>query len=133
MKITKEYIDDTVVCIIRDITDGIWDTILEDNDNRKNADLMARLMEICGVMYLADELKSVVDEQNGDVEVNELRIYTNDEYKANLRKELEENGLYESIRKRLDAIDVLSSELRWLKYAYIQEMMREILDLVEMR
>ena len=65
MKITKEYIDDTVVCIIRDITDGIWDTILEDNDKTKNDDLMARLMEICGVMYLADELKSVVDEQNG--------------------------------------------------------------------
>ena len=62
MKITKEYIDDTVVCIIRDITDGIWDTILEDNDKSKNADLMARLMEISGVMYLADELKSVVDE-----------------------------------------------------------------------
>ena len=62
MKITKEYIDDTVVCIIRDITDGIWDTILADNDKRKNDALMARLMEICGVMYLADELKSVVDE-----------------------------------------------------------------------
>ena len=41
MKITKEYIDDTVVCIIRDITDGIWDTILADNDKRKNDDLMA--------------------------------------------------------------------------------------------
>ena len=62
MKITKEYIDDTVVCIIRNITDGIWDTILEDNYKRKDADLMAILMEICGVMYLADELKSVVDE-----------------------------------------------------------------------
>ena len=62
MKITKEYIDDTVVCIIRDITDGIWDTILTDNDKRKNDDLMARLMEICGVMYLADELKKVVHE-----------------------------------------------------------------------
>ena len=62
MKITKEYIDDTVVCIIKDITDGIWDTILLDNDKTKNDDLMARLMEICGVMYLADELKSVVDE-----------------------------------------------------------------------
>ena len=62
MKITKEYIDDAVVCIIRDITDGIWDTILLDNDKIKNADLMARLMEICGVMYLADELKNVVDE-----------------------------------------------------------------------
>ena len=62
MKITKEYIDDAVVCIIRDITDGIWDTILLNNGNIKNADLMARLMEICGVMYLADELKKVVDE-----------------------------------------------------------------------
>ena len=62
MKITKEYIDDTVVCIIRDITDGIWDSILLENDKIKNADLMARLMEICGVMYLADELKKVVDE-----------------------------------------------------------------------
>ena len=62
MKITKEYIDDTVVCIIRNITDGIWDSIVEDNDKRRNADLMARLMEICGVMYLADELKKVVDE-----------------------------------------------------------------------
>lgn len=65
--------------------------------------------------------------------MNELRIYTNDEYKANLRKELEEDGLYECVKKRLDAIDVLSSELRWLKYAYIQEMMREVLDLIEMR
>ena len=62
MKITKEYIDDTVVCIIRNITDGIWDSIVEDNDKRRNADLMARFMEICGVMYLADELKRVVDE-----------------------------------------------------------------------
>ena len=62
MKITKEYIDDTVVCIIRNITDDIWDSIVDDNDKRRNADLMARFMEICGVMYLADELKKVVDE-----------------------------------------------------------------------
>ena len=62
MKITKEYIDDTVVCIIRNITDSIWDSIVEDNDKRRNADLMARFMEICGVLHLADELKKVVDE-----------------------------------------------------------------------
>ena len=62
MKITKEYIDDTVVCIIRNIIDDIWDSIVDDNDKRRNADLMARFMEICGVMYLADELKKVVDE-----------------------------------------------------------------------
>ena len=63
----------------------------------------------------------------------ELKKYTDDEYKANLRKELEEDGLYESVRKRLDVIDIISSELRWLKYAYVQEMMCEILDLIEMR
>ena len=65
--------------------------------------------------------------------MKELRIYTNDEYRANLRKELEENGLYESVRKRFDVIDSISSELRWLKYAYVQEMMCEVLDLIEMR
>ena len=63
----------------------------------------------------------------------ELKKYTDDEYKVNLRKELEEDGLYESVRKRFDVIDSISSELRWLKYAYIQEMMREVLDLIEMR
>ena len=65
--------------------------------------------------------------------MSELRIYTNDEYKADLRKELEEDGLYKCVRKRLDVIDTLSSELRWLKYAYVQEMMCEVLDLIEMR
>ena len=33
--------------------------------------------------------------------MNELRIYTNDEYKADLRKELEEDGLYECVKKGL--------------------------------
>lgn len=62
-----------------------------------------------------------------------LRVYTNDEYKADLRKELEENGLYESIKKRLDEINTITSELGYLKHRYIQETMCEILDLVEMR
>ena len=65
--------------------------------------------------------------------MNELKIYTDDEYRANLRKELEEDGLYECVSKRLDVIDTLSSEFRWLKYAYVQEMMCEILDLIELR
>lgn len=63
----------------------------------------------------------------------ELKKYIDDEYKANLRKELEEDGLYESVRKRFDVINIISSDLRWLKYAYIQEMMCEVLDLIEMR
>ena len=65
--------------------------------------------------------------------MNEFRIYTNDEHKANLRKELEEDGLYKCVNKRLDVIDTLSSEFRWLKYAYVQEMIYEIRDLIEMR
>ena len=65
--------------------------------------------------------------------MNELTKRTNDKYKAKLRKDLEENGLYKSVSKRLDVINVISADLRWLRHAYIQEMMREILDVVEMR
>lgn len=63
----------------------------------------------------------------------ELKKYTDDEYKVSLEKELEEDGLYESVRKRFDIINIISSDLRWLKYAYIQEIMCEILDLIELR
>lgn len=63
----------------------------------------------------------------------ELKKYTDDEYKVSLEKELEEDGLYESVRKRFDVINIISSDLRWLKYAYVQEIMCEILDLIELR
>lgn len=63
----------------------------------------------------------------------ELKKYTDDEYKVSLEKELEEDGLYESVRKRFDIINIISSDLRWLKYAYIQEIMCEILDLIELK
>ena len=63
----------------------------------------------------------------------ELKKYADDEYKVSLKKELEEDGLYESVRKRLDIINIISSDLKWLKYAYVQEMMCEILDLIESR
>ena len=62
-----------------------------------------------------------------------LRAHTDDEYKADLRKELEENGLYKSVNKRLDDINIATSELYWLKRGYVQEMMCEILDLIELR
>lgn len=63
----------------------------------------------------------------------ELKKYTDDEYKASLEKELEEDGLYESVKKRFDVINIISSDLRWLKYAYVQEIMCEILDLIELK
>ena len=62
-----------------------------------------------------------------------LRVHTDDGYKADLRKELEENGLYKSVNKRLDDINIATSELHWLKRGYVQEMMCEILDLIELR
>ena len=65
--------------------------------------------------------------------MNEFRIYTDDEYRANLRKELEEDGLYECVSKRLDEIDTMTSELSYLKHRHVQEKMCEVLDLVEMR
>lgn len=65
--------------------------------------------------------------------MTELRKRTDDKYKANLRKELEENGLYKSVSKRLDVINVISVDLRWRSHAHIQEMIYEILDLIEMR
>ena len=45
----------------------------------------------------------------------ELKKYADDEYKVSLKKELEEDGLYESVRKRLDIINIISSDLKWLK------------------
>ena len=65
--------------------------------------------------------------------MNEITKRTNDKYKAKWRKDLEENGLYKSVSKRLDVINVISADLRWLRHAYIQEMIFEILDLIEMR
>ena len=71
------------------------------------------------------------DEQKGNVGMNELRIYTDDEYRANIRKELEEDGLYECVSKRLDEIDTMTSDL--LGCRRIQEIICEIRDLIEMR
>ena len=59
----------------------------------------------------------------------ELKIYTDDEYRANIRKELEEDGLYECVSKRLDEIDTMTSDL--LGCRHIQEIICEILDLIE--
>ena len=61
----------------------------------------------------------------------ELKKYADDEYKVSLKKELEEDGLYESVRKRLDEIDTMTSDL--LGCRSIQEIICEILDLIEMR
>ena len=62
MEITKECINDTTLRIIKYIIDNMWDSMGKNDESVKTADFTAPFLEICGVMYLADELKSVVDE-----------------------------------------------------------------------
>ena len=61
----------------------------------------------------------------------ELKKYADDEYKVSLKKELEEDGLYECVSKRLDEIDTMTSDL--LGCRRIQEIICEIRDLIELR
>lgn len=62
MKITKECINDTTIRIIRYIIDSVRDSMAENNESVKTADFTAPFIEICGALYLADELKKVIDE-----------------------------------------------------------------------
>ena len=62
MEITKECINDTTIRIIRYIIDSVRDSMAKNNESVKTADFIAPFMEICGVLYLADELKKVIDE-----------------------------------------------------------------------
>ena len=62
MEITKECINDTTIRIIKYIVDNMGDSMAKNNESVKTADFIAPFMEICGVLYLADELKKVIDE-----------------------------------------------------------------------
>lgn len=61
----------------------------------------------------------------------ELREYTEEEYQANLRKELTEGCLLKAIHKRCDEINYLSSNLGYITHRTIQEQMVEIQDLIK--
>ena len=59
---TKECINYVTLCLIRDIIDNVWISIAENNERVETADFTTPFMEICGALYLADELKKVIDE-----------------------------------------------------------------------
>ena len=59
---TKECINYITLCLIRDIIDNVWDSISKNNERVETADFTAPFMKICGALYLADELKKVIDE-----------------------------------------------------------------------
>ena len=88
--------------------------------------------------FIEKEIVQVIDKKialirASEQKMNESTKRIRGEYRADLRKELEENGLYESVRKRLDEISIMASEFSWFGYRYVQEMICEILDLIEMR
>lgn len=63
-----------------------------------------------------------------------LREYTKEEQEADLRKELAETGLYNCIKSRCDLIDdeCVNLQMSYIPHRYIQELMCEILDLIEL-
>ena len=61
-----------------------------------------------------------------------LREYPREEYLADIQKELDENGLYESVSKRCDEINEESAQLPYVAHRSIQEWMCEILDLIRL-
>ena len=88
--------------------------------------------------FIEKEIVQVIDKKialirASEQKMNESTKRVRGEYRADLRKELEENGLYESVRKRLDEISIMTSEFSWFGYRYVQEIICEILDLIEMR
>ena len=66
MEITKECINDTTIRIIKYIIDNMWDAMAKNDENVKTADFTAPFMEICGTLYLANELKNIIDNKFPD-------------------------------------------------------------------
>lgn len=62
----------------------------------------------------------------------EIRIYPQEKYKSDLRKELEAKGLYKAIEKRADEISEATYDLGYAGHRYIQELLVEIIDLAKM-
>ena len=60
----------------------------------------------------------------------ELRELTYAEYKNNLRKEIETDGLKAAIEKRCNLINEDCGSLRYIQHRGVQESLCEILDLL---
>ena len=67
MEITKECINDTTIRIIKYIVDNMGESMGKNDESVKTADFTAPFMEICGALYLANELKNIIDEQKDGV------------------------------------------------------------------
>ena len=65
--------------------------------------------------------------------MNELREYTKEEYKADMKKLLEEKGLYEAVKVYCDKIDEVAGNWGYVDHRDIQEFLCDILYLIELR
>ena len=88
--------------------------------------------------FIEKEIVQVIDKKialirASEQKMNESTKRIRGEYRTDLRKELEEDGLYKCVSKRLDEISIMTSEFSWFGYRYVQEIICEILDLIEMR
>ena len=61
-----------------------------------------------------------------------LTEYTQEEYKADMQKLLQEKGLYKAVEDKCDRINSLASALSYLPHREIQELMCDILFLIEL-
>ncbi|MBQ0112400.1 MAG: hypothetical protein KBT03_04640 [Bacteroidales bacterium] len=64
-----------------------------------------------------------------------LREYTQEEYEADLRSELENTSLYNTIKLRCDLIndECVNQQMGYIPHGTIQELMCEILNLIEIK
>ena len=61
-----------------------------------------------------------------------IKEITPEEQERNLRAELNEDGLFEAIKKRCDVIDDECKYMRYVQHRFIQEQLCEIMELVKM-
>lgn len=62
---------------------------------------------------------------------SELRIYPREKYESDLKKELAVKGLYQAIKQRTDEVSEVTADLGYVEHRFIQEVLAEILDLLE--
>lgn len=62
-----------------------------------------------------------------------VRSISPEEYTNNLRKEIEQDGLFKAVKKRCDEIDEECKYMRYVQHRTVQELLSEILELIKMR
>lgn len=61
-----------------------------------------------------------------------LREMTADEYISELRKELQDTCLRTAVEKRCDTINEVCGSLGYVNHRYVQELLNEIMNLIQM-